>query len=455
MFLIVAIATVPIWLTRAGHPSMMADTDTVAILQGIDDRQNPSSWFVGDWPLANHFYRPIVTLFFEFDNALHPGSAPGFGTTNALLAIACVFVLFWFLREFTDDPILSAVSSVLFATWIASPALVGRFAEPALLTLGVLALAGSLLPGRNAALGLAGVFGAWYAGFELSGLLQIRGGSLDWIPGRTATSMTFFALFAMAAYARYERLGAERRQAAPSAIDEPATKSSSTFEAPKPGAKLWAAAAVLATALALGCYEQAVMLPACLFGLAVAFRMRGWRVRWAWHTAFWGCLLGYLLVRYAVLPPGTSTYQLQQYRSSWDVLYTVLDYVFPAGRNLHAVLTQLDLGFASLMLTQTTNIGRVLSNGVAYLCNLRRPLPILNQTALAAYLLSAIAFLPMAWLKPFPSYNHYHFWSMSIRALFAVAMTLLALDMLKRAVMPRAIQAPKRLVPAPGSLPRP
>ena len=453
-FLLVLLAALPIWLSRSSHPSMMADTDTVAILQGIEARQDPLSWFGGDWPLGNHFYRPITTLVFELDNALHPGSAAGFGATNALLAIACVIVLFWFLREFTDNVGMSAAASVLFAVWVAHPYLLGRPAEMLGVGIGAVALGVSLLPGRRPLLGLAGMFAAWYAAFEVGGLLQIRGGSLDWIPGRTATTMTIFALAAMAAYARFERLGAVRVQLAPTATDQPATKSSGVFVPPSRRSWVWAIVAILGIALALGSYEQAVMLPACLFGLAVAFRMRGWKVRWGWQMAFWAVLLGYFLLRRAVLPPGTSGYQLQQYRSSWDVLYTVIDYLFPAGRNLLVVANQLDLGFASLMLTQTPNVGRILAHAIAYGTSIRRPLPLLNQTALTAYLLSAIAFLPMAWLKQFPSYNHYHFWSLSLRSLFAVAMIGLTAQLLKRAVTPRAIQAPPRLVPAPGSLPR-
>ena len=38
---------------------------------------------------------------------------------------------------------------------------------------------------------------------------------LAWLPSRTATVMTFFALASIAAYVRFERLGAARRPADP------------------------------------------------------------------------------------------------------------------------------------------------------------------------------------------------------------------------------------------------
>lgn len=458
-FLAVLLACIPMWVTRGSHPSMMSDTDTIAILEGIESRKAPFSWFAGDWPLGNHFYRPITTLTFELDNALHPGSAAGFGATNALLAIACVLLLFWFLREFTDDLLTSTAAAGLFAVWVASPTFVAPIAEVGLVGLAIVALVVSLLGRRSPGLGLAGVFAAAYASLEVGGLLQVRGGSLDWIPGRTATTMTVFALIAMAAYARFERLGAVRAASPATPFDKPATKSTAIASAPTPALWVWPCVSVLATALALGSYEQAVMLPACLLAVAVVLWLRGMRVRWGVHVAFWAVLAAYILLRKAVIPPGTSTYQLQQYRTSWDVMYTVLDYAFPANRSAHTVLTQLDLGLASLMLTQLPNLGRVAANAVAYLSAVsraglsRQSTP--TKNALGFYVISALAFLPMAWLKPFPSYNHYHFWPMTIRAGFAIAMVVLLVQLLKRAVTPRAIQAPQRLTPAPGSLPRP
>jgi hypothetical protein len=71
---------------------------------------------------------------------------------------------------------------------------------------------------------------------------------------------------------------------------------------------------------------------------------------------------------------------------------------------------------------------------------------------LAGYAMSILAFLPMAWLKPFPAYNHYHYFSMGFRSLFAVVAVTLLVRVAISAVSPQGRQAPQRLTPAPGSL---
>src|SRR5207253_846466 len=121
-------------------------------------------------------------------------------------------------------------------------------------------------------------------------------------PGRTASVMTLFALVAMAAYARYERIGAKQIDATLSPLDPPATKGTQALGKVSRLHFFWPVFAIIAGALAFGSYEQSVMLPATLFGVAMCMRLQRYRVRWAWQVPFWGLLIAYFAVRHAVLP---------------------------------------------------------------------------------------------------------------------------------------------------------
>lgn len=454
-FAAIVLACLPILFTRASGEGLLHDTDTRVLIARMEQRAAPLSWFTGDWPLENHFYRPVTTLTFELDQKLHPWSAAGYGLTNALLAIGCVLMLFWFLRELTEKPVLAVGAAGLFAVWNAFPNALG-FVSPLLLGVAVVGFFVSLTGNRNPWIGLAGIFVSMFAAQEVVGLLQIRGGSLDWIPGRTATTMTLFALAAMAMYARYERLTTERMVRPPSPLDQPATKGTEARTTPSKAAWLWVVGGSLCCWAALGAYEQAVMLPACLAGVAVAFRLRGYRSHTWPHVAFWAVLGVYLVVRKAVIPPGNSEYQLQQYRSSVDVLLTLCDYAFSPARSILMMQGQLEFGWANLLMTQWQSVLGVVSSLVALTFVWGKRASVLMQrdwTPLIGYALSFLAFLPMAWFKAFPSYNHYHYWPMALRALFAVSMLGLAIQLIVTGASRRAIQAPLRRTPAPGSLP--
>jgi hypothetical protein len=170
--------------------------------------------------------------------------------------------------------------------------------------------------------------------------------------------------------------------------------------------------------------------------------------------------LAYLGIRRAVLPAGTSEYQDQQFRNSLDVFMTLADYAFPAARTIYALAHQLDLGFFNVLMTQQKQLWAALAYAVAY--------PALALSArfrwlsrqefawlLSGFAMSFFAFMPMAWLKPFQAYNHYHYFSMGFRSLFAVVGIIALVRIAVIAASPRGGQAPQRLAPAPGSLPRP
>ncbi len=445
-FLAVLLACLPLFLSRASDSSLLRDSDTAYLLQTIRERQDPLAWFSGDWPLKNHFYRPISTLFFEMDNVLYGDQAWGYGLTNVLLCVACVLLLFWFLREATDSPIYATAGSLLFASWH------GWQPRWDLVCLGLsgVALAAGIRRHGTAIRGyVPALLVLAYLPVELFGRTGLHYRMVGWIPGRTASVMTVFALIAMAAYARYERTSASRlAPAAPGPLDPPATRSFTVATGPARGASLWLGLAVLASALAMGAYEQAVMLPAALLGVAVLFSWQRYQVRWGAQILFWGVLLGYLFLRWKLLPADTSGYQKQQLRDGPGVWISVLDYVMPNLSSLIALDGMVSAGPLILMTSGPYQMLLGLASNAWAFFEARRAW----RFAVAGWGLSILAFLPMAWVKHF---DHYEYWPMALRAMAVVALAKVALDLFLSACSPPTVQAPPRSSPAPGSLPRP
>lgn len=431
---------------RSANPLMLHDTDTAVLLQTIRARHDPLSWFVGDWPLQNHFYRPISTLAFELDNRLYGSAASGYGLTNALLCALSVLLLFWFVRELTDLPVLSAGSAALFALWTAGST---SLAISCVSLLGLACLAGGLWR-HQLRIGwyLPGYFVFAFAASELHGIRPLEARMLDWLPGRTASVMCVFALIAMAAYARYERTSAKRLVAAPGPLDPPATRNTVRAREPSKFSFLWAVGALLACAAALGSYEQAVMLPACVLGVAIVQRLRGYKVRWGWQLGFWSLLAAYLVLRSRLIPVMPSHYQLQQFRHGPGVYLSLTEFLLPAFGSYPAFIQTFDEGFLLLLNPQLWSIVHAsVANAVAYY-QLRRHWVL----ALAGWALSVVSFLPMAWLKEF---EHYFYWPMAMRSLFVCVLIWVGLDLLIIAWSRPGLQAPARPSAAPGSLPHP
>lgn len=444
--LLVLVAAASLIAFRPSGASALQDTDTAFLLDVIRERNAPLSWFTGDWPLLNHFYRPISTLPFELDNRLYGNQGGGYVLTNAIIAVLCVLALFWFLRELTDRPWIATSGTLLFALW-QSPFRLPDLTWPFWL-LGLAILLGGLMrhgfrPDRF----LPALFLLTFLAIELWPEAEIRQ-VIGWLPARTATVMTLFCLVAMASYARYERLSAARdARPEPTPLDPPATRTSRIDDFSARPAFGWLLFAFVAAALAFGSYEQAVMLPAALLGTAIALRRQGLRVRWTPQIGFWLLLVGYLVLRWAILPRETSGYQAQQFRSGPGVALDLLDYALPNAAALYQAMLALPGWIAFLTPTPWValwNAASDLVTGWTSRVNWR--------LVVTGYLLSIITFLPMAWLKTFP---HYHYWPLAMRALFVVALLPVLAHALVSAWSPRAVQAPSRRVPAPGSLPRP
>ncbi len=389
----------------------------------------------------------MPTLAFEADNRLYGDNPVGYGLTNCLLCISCVLLLFWFFRELTNSPILTGASTLLFALWnIGILPLYGTILT--WLALSAL-LVGLVRHGKSIKSYLPAYFILLYASNEITGLQPLYQRMIDWLPGRTASVMTVFALISLAAYARYERLGANRLPAPPPGpLDPPATRNTIAEAPPRRAAVVWALVSVVALCLALASYEQAVMIPATLLGVALTMRFQRYQVRWLWQAPFWLALVGYLVLRHKLVPSAPSHYQLQQFRSGPGVLLSLSQYGLPVLGWVQPFLNSIDVGpLIFLTWGPWINIQFAVSNVTAFVY-LRRKWVF----ALAGYALSFIAYLPMAWMKQF---EHYHYWPMAMRSLFVTILIWIGLEQLLIAWSPRLAKAPPRPSPAPGSLLRP
>lgn len=436
---------------RATSPALLADSDTVLILEGIEAGESPWQWFLGDWPLANGFYRPVSTLPFQLDLALHSDNAAGFGLTNALLCALCILLLAWLVREWTDAPWVTGAATVVFAMAHLDSLWLWRLSTW-VLGFGVVAAIVCLVRTRRMGIALGVIGVAVILAVELTPLHSLYYRMVGWIPGRTASTMTIFCLLAMAAYARYLRL-----TPSPKTEQDPATP----FDLPeykRPPQPVtsarhrwsWAVLAVLGVALALGAYEQAVMLPAVLIGLNVYFAIkRGLKFSWAVHLASWGLLFGYLALRVVLLDPDPTRYQRQAFRQGPGTYFSLMEYLLPGAVAFGQAL--IAAAGIWLVLILTSQFAASLFRMVGFVLGGLRMLQHPQRWLFAsAYALSFLAFLPMAWLHHF---DHYHYWPIAIRSVLVAGLLAYGLPIVISGVLPPARQAPPRPNPAPGSLP--
>ncbi len=432
---------------RSTSPTLLQDTDTAVLLSRIQEVGDPLAWFRGDWPLQNHFYRPISTLAFEWDLGRAGTDGAAFGTTNALLACACVLLCFWMMRELTDLPWFAGVSTLLFGLWHLSEDWL-RWSSGVLAWGSLLCLLG-VIRGGKAKVGVC-ILAALSCLFFSTQLLPVdafSGRIVHWLPGRTASVMTVFALAGIAFYARSLRLGSTLRFAAATAQDVPATKSATVTEV----RAVWplVVLASVCTLLALGSYEQAVMLPGLMFGVWLFFRLRGFVAPWWPHLVFWGLLVGYMVLRSQLVPSDVSGYQEQQLRTGPGVWIVIGQYLLPAAYWLYTSVAT--FGGEFLLLMTGTFWPPLLASAGNVIAYVRAWQERDRWWFFAFLLLSVVAFLPMAWLQPF---GHYHYFPSAFRAGFVVILGALVLRLVVSAVSLPVLRAPSRPCPAPGSLPR-
>lgn len=479
------------------HSKLLTDSDTQLILTEIQKQHDPWRWFHHDWPLDNHFYRPVVSELFEWEWHAHPTNDYLWGLTCDLLAFFTTLGLFWTLREITDNPAVSTLSTLLFIGWqvnlgdqqllgwgiLSTPLVFGALAVAALgiwrqrhilRKLGIghraekIVVKSRTLTGKETVgfrwallvrlfrvvwsvvviVAPAALVWYWLGSSEIEGITRLGFRMLAWIPGRTASSMTVFAFVATAAWARYMRL-LPRRVAMPSALDTPNTRNSEPPRTEMPSVG-WPILAMLAEGLGLLCYEQAVIIPALLGLIGLLFHFRGALTRWwLWGVPFGAVLLAYLELRHQFIPPTRSFYYNEQKRTAktaFDALQRYLLVFWADADEVRFYIQESAIMFVIAISPWTT-----IFHGIAAstsLWQMRRRW----QLAGFAWLASTITYLPMAFFKDF---EHYHYWSMAFRALFDIMMVWIAVDLTVIAVSPQGRQAPRRRVPAPGSLAHP
>ncbi|MBV6457973.1 MAG: hypothetical protein HONBIEJF_01094 [Fimbriimonadaceae bacterium] len=426
---------------RALGPELLQDTDTAVLLDAISRRGNPLSWFVGDWPLQNHFYRPISTLFFELDYRLYGDAATGFGWTNAVLASICVIGTYFAIRAWTANAWIGACAAWLLALWL----LPQRISlEDHACFIGFLVLTLSVVRQRLLLPGLLAAAGIVLLGSEIGGQSPLHYRIVHWLPGRTASVMTVFGLAAIALFLAQLR-SQPRHQSAANPYDIPATKSTEAVKLKEKNLLPWATVALLA---ALGSYEQAVTLPFVLLIAYVGLLAGRREAKREWMMPL-GCLLVYVAVRLLFVPVGVSGYQAQQFRDGPGVWLALGDYLLPGYRGLQSAWILATSGPQSVFLPELyLNLIAGLSGTVLFGYLLVRTR---NQMGMWLWPASFIAFLPMAWLKPF---DHYHLFPMALRAGFIAWLVFTVGAWVATAISPRPRQAPPRSCPAPGSLPR-
>lgn len=391
-------------------PAMLQDTDTAAILEAIERRQSPLSWFAGDWPLGNRFYRPVSSLIFEAD-----AQTGWFGFSNAVLVAGSLLALFWLALPLVG--LWPGAAAVVLSTLVVQ-GFHGRFGAWLGFGLAVMvAWRAWPLSSRTLLLALASL----YLGWEFAAAEPLRFRMMDWIPGRTASTMTLFALLALGSALRAGSAApAQGRALAPRSSGDSA-----------PGQRRWVLLTWIFTAAALGSYEQAVMLPALLTGIPLLALLQRRPANWIPAVGAWILLGGYLLLRKSVLPPEPSAYIDQQLRSGGFAFVAIAPYLWPTWDAWFRLRTELTTS-AVLLLTAGPWVGllRLVANACGYLVAGLSPD---RWTLLFFWSWSVLAFLPMAWLHPF---EHYHFWPVLLRSLFWILLLRVLWTIPQRSLAP-------------------
>lgn len=368
--------------------NLLTDTDTAAIIQGIQKSPHPLHWFQGDWPLGNHFYRPVSTLPFQFDVAVWGTREFGWALTNFLLVWGGIVAFAWFLLELRVQRAIWAGSTLLFTLWNLDYGSCAQMVGGAAFVVAAVWLFKQRRPSPR--LLVLPMLLAIFLVFELGGASVLQARMLGWVPGRTASTMTSFALLALAGFARTLRVGGW-------------------------AARTWWLGGLM---LALGAYEQAVMVPALMTGLCLLSALEGTKEkpRWVEWLGPWTVLVAYVLLRRAILPETPSAYQSQSLRSSGFSMVAMESYLFPGvlawSNLLVATSTSWILLFTQAAMRNVLLIASSVANWVVLLFSKGNWLP------KYAYVAAAVAYLPMAWLHTF---DHYHFFPMAFKALFVVS----------------------------------
>jgi hypothetical protein len=361
--------------------------DVRTILTRLEQPHQPLAWFTGDWVLGNGFYRPLPSLLYELDYRLWGRHLLQYKWTNGLLSLACALLLVGWVWELSRSRSLALMAGLVFTGW-QTGLLTGL--PPWLLWGAVLATVGIAIwfvGDRRRALTLGCL--VLVAGLELGFVphqpdlhqAPFAYRAMGWIPGRTATLMTLFALLSLWAYARlcwHKGWG-------------------------------WGVLSLLAFAGALGSYEQAVAMPLLLLLSGLAIRAKGGRFVW-WLPALSLVLLELYLWFYLTTIPTQTEYHQQRLRRFHGLSLSVARWLLPP---LPGVMDQLNLVMdapLSVLLPAFWQAWLLLIAYLVVLTEVRR-----QPWAWLGLIGSALAYLPLAPVIPL---MHYYYLPAAFRALW-------------------------------------
>ncbi|MBL8047313.1 MAG: hypothetical protein JNJ45_01395 [Chthonomonas sp.] len=366
---------------RSAHGGLLTDSDTVGIFKGIRENPHPWSWFVRDWPLGNHFYRPVSTLTFVVDGA--NASAARVGLTNAVLAALSVLGLGGLtlaLRRWLNlDWVLAA--PIVFTAWCLDQGF------PVFVAASVAAVGLALWQRRWFTLGMVlAAVPTFY--MEVGEAIKLYYRMLAWVPGRTASTMTVFVLPAMFGAVLYWRRGHWG----------------------------WLALSGVCTWLALASYEQAVMVLPVMFTIWLA-RRESKPKPWAWILVLGAVTVAYFLIRMQVVSLSPSGYQRQQWRTGGGGFLEIYHFAVPAFAAITYVWALISTSLFALLLPDFYISLVVAASPIALVCLLwRNPNA---RTLVWMFVAGIVAYAPMAF---FHYFEHYFFWPMAIRAVTICAL---------------------------------
>lgn len=422
---------------RNGSPDLStSDSATRTILTNTANRDNALSWFGTGWPLGNHSYRPIPALSFELDQAIFGSNPAGYALTNALLAVAMVGALMWFVWELTRSKLIASATATLFGLWCLTPLSVFT---PWVSALALVPLFGALIA-REGRWSQPTAVGVWILlAHELGGLAPLRQSVLDWIPGRANTLMGLFALSGFALASRTLRsVTSANNDHPPSPLDLPATKNSVQQES----GQTRTAPAFFAIAMALLCaysHEQGVAVLLAMIPILVTWPNLAGNIRDQVGMATLLTSIYTVLSRRLINPSDISSIAAPMNLSLTEAGANLLSFVIPT---LRAALPSTPSAPSALVIL--TALLCMLGMATAWI-HFGQRRPVLT----VGFFGSVISYLPMAWVTPL----HHHFVvPMAFRALFVVGLAMLACELTVSAVRRPTRQAPSRHSPAPGSL---
>lgn len=264
------------------------DLDMPEILSAIDARGGLSScpgWFVDDWPLANRLYRPVTACAFAFERALFGDAAIGYRLLSAAILLLTAVLIVLLLRAVGAGKPAATLAGVLFLITVWRIPLhppLSLFWFVATVALLILAWRARRerrrAPGsRWSALYVALSTGVYFGHFDRVTLHL----PTSWIAAQTVLWCTLFAVAALLCLWRYQQSGR----------------------------RLPAYLTLLFTALALGAYEQGILVPPLVTALALANRRRSRSPVWPLVAACWVLAVGYWVIRREVLGPTPGAYE--------------------------------------------------------------------------------------------------------------------------------------------------